>query len=436
MKRLMALMALLLGLASSASAVSSDQATLSNKRAAYAYTQDVRVEDYSNFSIQVDLADAAPATVSFVGGAKSSDNVTVSSYDGLIGRKSSATITIMSGQNEALAGTILTVNGFPYVTGTHWTVGYTSTATAAALAAALDAHWQYSATASSNVVTLEAADIGTAGNSFTLTTSDAAKLAKTAWSAGQENGYINIGGTTLTHGTDFTAVTSSHTTANAIAVAINANAALSALISVSSATEATSPLTAGIIQLISKENGYNPLVVSVSNTSHLLPDYPRFQGGKNSDVDFVDNTITEAAHNLPVGLGVVYSTGSNLAITGLTFGTTYYVVPVDANSFKLSDTAAHAYAGTNIADLSAAGDATFVLAPQPLSSAATDGITYLGSNDGTTFYSVTQSSVPYDAASTGALTPFVDFTGRYLRLSFVAPTRGALNVNAIINGRK
>ena len=437
MKRLMALAVLMLRLAGSASAVSSTQeALLSSRRASAAFTQDLDAKGLQQFSIQVDLANASPATVSFLGGAKSASELTVTSYDGLIGRKSSSTLIIMSGQNEALSGVYVTVNNRRFTEGIDWAAGYTSTASAAALATALDAYWEYSASASSNVITVLANANGTAANAYTKATSNAAKIAITAWGGGQEHGYLNINGTTLTEATDFTAATSSHTTANAIAVAINANATLAALVDVSSDTALTEALTAGVLTLAAKTYGYNPYYLSVSNTAHLTPQYPQLTGGKLSDVSTSANTITETAHNLPVALGVYLSTGSNLTIGGLTHGATYYVVPVNANSFKLSDTAAHAVAGTDILDLTSAGDATFSLIPQALASAATDGVAYTGSNDGVTFYALSVSSAPYDAAAAGALTQFVDYTGRYVRMTFTPPTTGALAVTATLNGKK
>ena len=90
-------------------------------------------------------------------------------------------------------------------------------------------------------------------------------------------------------------------------------------------------------------------------------------GGTSSSVEFFDGlssavTITLAspavftwpAHDLTAGTAVRFTTTGALP-TGLTAGTTYYVtndVNLTANTFAVSDTKAHALAGTNQIDTS------------------------------------------------------------------------------------
>lgn len=54
------------------------------------------------------------------------------------------------------------------------------------------------------------------------------------------------------------------------------------------------------------------------------------------------NTITYTAHSQANGAAVVYANNSSTTMAGLTNGTTYYVIPVNANSFKLAASAADA----------------------------------------------------------------------------------------------
>ena len=65
------------------------------------------------------------------------------------------------------------------------------------------------------------------------------------------------------------------------------------------------------------------------------------------------------AHGLSIGDAIVLSTNGALP-TGLTVGTVYYVATTSfgANSFKVSDTLAHALAGTNLVATSGAGSGT------------------------------------------------------------------------------
>jgi hypothetical protein len=81
-----------------------------------------------------------------------------------------------------------------------------------------------------------------------------------------------------------------------------------------------------------------------------------------TDVNITDNIITETSHNYITGQAVVYDDGGATAITGLTDGTTYYVIVVDANSYKLATTAANALAGTAI-DISGTGNNAQTFSP-------------------------------------------------------------------------
>lgn len=74
-----------------------------------------------------------------------------------------------------------------------------------------------------------------------------------------------------------------------------------------------------------------------------------------SDVNTTSNVITETGHNFVTGQAVVYANGGSTDITGLTGGTTYYVIRVSSSTFKVATTAANAFAGTAI-DLTGTGN--------------------------------------------------------------------------------
>lgn len=67
-----------------------------------------------------------------------------------------------------------------------------------------------------------------------------------------------------------------------------------------------------------------------------------------SAVDPTTDQITLTAHGLSEGQAVVYSNGGGTTVVGLTSGSTYFVIPVDANNIKLATTKANALAGTAI----------------------------------------------------------------------------------------
>jgi hypothetical protein len=79
-----------------------------------------------------------------------------------------------------------------------------------------------------------------------------------------------------------------------------------------------------------------------------------------SAVNTTANTIdlTNSNTTFAVGDGVVYDNNGGTSITGLTSGNTYYIAAGGAASvYKLSDTEAHAKAGTDIIDISGTGNA-------------------------------------------------------------------------------
>jgi len=65
-------------------------------------------------------------------------------------------------------------------------------------------------------------------------------------------------------------------------------------------------------------------------------------------VSTTNSTITATAHKLLTGTKLTYSAASNTVLGGLSDGIAFYVVYVDANTFKLATSLANAQAGTTI----------------------------------------------------------------------------------------
>jgi hypothetical protein len=74
-------------------------------------------------------------------------------------------------------------------------------------------------------------------------------------------------------------------------------------------------------------------------------------------VSTANDTITSVAHKLTTGTKLTYLKVGATAITGLTDGTAYYTIVVDADTFKLASSLANAQAGTAI-DLTGTGSST------------------------------------------------------------------------------
>ena len=77
-----------------------------------------------------------------------------------------------------------------------------------------------------------------------------------------------------------------------------------------------------------------------------------------ADINATTNVITSAAHPYITGDYVRFSDGGGTTPTGLSNNGFYYVVKTGANTFTLSDTYAHAIAGTDIIDITNVGVGT------------------------------------------------------------------------------
>jgi hypothetical protein len=397
------------------------------------FTKSIDVSGYDWFSAQLVYSTATPSASSVSDGGFSSTTLTVANYSALHGQGAYGTITLTDGKNNtSITTATVTLGSKVFKEGTHWNLLESSTATMASLAAAIDADWEYSATASSNVITITYGSVGTKANTYAMTASTGVlECSASTLSSGQPYSYLNINGTALTEGTDYTAATSSGATAASISDAINANATLSAIVTASTPS-------AGVIQVVSNTSGVNLYAVSVSSPAALTPWKYRFYGGSSSDISVSADTFNETAHGFSTGLPVLLSTVSNsVAPTGLVRETTYYAIAVTANKYQLSDTSTGAVAGLDIDITAVNGGGTFTITPITFAKGSC-GWYWEGSNDGTNFKDLTSAAISSTTYSTDGsdLWNFTDYAYKYLRLYFTGPTYGGLNLAVTLNGKK
>ena len=104
--------------------------------------------------------------------------------------------------------------------------------------------------------------------------------------------------------------------------------------------------------------GNQPVVGDSTNTFKVLDDISTFTltfDGSSSDVVSVANdTLSIGQHRFITGQKVTYSDGGGTAITGLTDGTSYFIIKEDQTKIKLANTASEASNGTAI-DLTGLG---------------------------------------------------------------------------------
>lgn len=84
-----------------------------------------------------------------------------------------------------------------------------------------------------------------------------------------------------------------------------------------------------------------------------------------ADVTTGTDLITKAAHGLITGLKGQFTTVTTLP-AGLSLATDYFIVVISSSTFKVSDTYAHALAGTNIIDITDQGTDNHTFTPTAL----------------------------------------------------------------------
>jgi hypothetical protein len=149
------------------------------------------------------------------------------------------------------------------------------------------------------------------------------------------------------------------------------------------------------------------------------------------------NTITSPSHGMPLGLAVLYSTGTNIAIGGLTNQTTYYVNLVDANTLQLASSQLNAVNGTFITLTSTSSvSASWTLTPLAISGTPT--LTWQVSNDCVSYANwngaaVIRINTPYKARQVTQNLGRVNY--QCVQLAVSPPTTGAIVLKATLNGK-
>lgn len=420
--------------------------TFNRPAQAVVLNSDVDVSAFERFSFQVTFTSATLAAAPISDGAYSSSTFIVVSTQQLRGFSSSFTITVDNA--FIMENTSITINGKRFIQGTDWSrYANSSTVTARNLASVIDS-WnsEYQATASSNVVLVQANSTGTLANSWTVRSSSRTALiisggrsggqgtvneSSSTFSGGQAFGYLSINGTTLTEGTDFQAITSTDTTATNIVNAINLNSTLGPLVF------ARKTLT-GQFTVRASSTGVYAYPVSVSSTSGITADFYSLARGSATEVDVTTNTFYKVAHGFSTGLQVVLSTSANKVLYGLTFGTTYFAVPyppISANYFRIATSSMNAINNITVDVSSVTGGDKLTFTPVPFAGGGHTGFKWQGSNDGAIWLDVATSSFPYSVAGS-TVTTFLNYGQKWIRMKFAPPSTGGVDMTGTFNGRR
>jgi hypothetical protein len=378
-----------------------------------------------------DVSSSTIPSVTFNNGRVSTGSFTVASLTDITGATATDYITVVS--TTGLRNSYITINGKQLRNGYEWNTGATTAATASNIASVLTLVSGIDASAGANVVYATATAKGTASNAFTLTSSTPAALTVNAatFAGGKDNAVISVNGVALTQGVSWNVAGTAGDTAEAITVAINANASLSPLVT---ATRGTATVT-----ITSKAVGVNAFALA-SNFSGITKTGTAMTGGAVSAYTINTPTIT-ANHTMSTGTPVVYTTGSAVGIGGLTYGATYYAIAPNTSTFQLSATSTGAVAGTYITltSSSTAGPHNFTVAP--VATSGTWGLKWQVSNDNSTWADmplVSVSSISFPSPYTPSTTAWnlSNVNHRYIRLLTVKGTNGSINLKVAVTGRR
>ena len=243
---------------------------------------------------------------------------------------------------------------------------------------------------------------------------------------------ITIGGVVFTGGVSFSTGASNTVAATNLATAINASSLGLKAQGIAAVVTSTSILNG---------SAYNYAVTASSPTASVINNNPMVNGSNPGDTlgsqVFNQGSVT----GLTLALPVSYGYGNSNAVGGLTQGTTYYAVPLNANSFYLARCSSCAYNQLGGANYITVTSTTSQITAQthtlnPVAISGTPTFQWQSSDDDVNWTATifsTSTALPIAQApnisSAVATTYFYDFgytNYRYLRLNIVGPTNGAM----------
>jgi hypothetical protein len=420
----------------------SKEATAKSKVSGYLYqstSQNIStapvfyVGDLDRFSVEVVASSSTNLAVPFTSGTKSTATITVSSYTMLSSAVATSSITVVS--TTGVSGCVVSLHGSQFIEGRDFFNGKTSSNTALSLQTFIDSYPGFDAglPANTSVIFASASVAGANGNSWESTTTcpTAIYIVNAYMSGGRDNAYVGINGTYLTAGTDFAVGASSQATATNIAAAINANTTLADIIV--STSPGPGSVSVGVVYATSTAPGINGYTLTTSSYGFLTPSGFRFLGGTANAIDSANDIIT-ATNTFTKAMTVWLSSTTNVAMPGLTWGTTYFAIPVVlGQSFKLSLTSTGSAVGLAIdISTSTTGGGSWTLNPSTFTAGAS--YQWKMSNDGIN-YSAYDTSYSL-AASTVAVKDMGLFNYKFLMFNYTAPTRGGNVLDISIQGKK
>lgn len=389
------------------------------------YVQDLQGLKISGLSGQAVIGLApTPAPSTFQDGTQSTGTITVTDYTVLSATSATNSITVAS--TSGLRGATIAVPGYTLKEGIDWAVGATTSLTAASIQSAFAKVTFLQVSRVGAVVTLTA-PLGTAYNSTGLTTTAPSQLtiATPTFTGGRNNAVVTINGVALTQGTQWSAGAS--TTAAALSLSNAINSALGATL--------TSSPSGGVVSLLSDENGSVFNYKLASSVAAITLSGSLMTGGTDPDITVGSTLIEVLDHDTSLGEAVLF-TGSGYA--DLTSGTTYFSIPVSADSLRLATSKSNALIGTAIEITSVPAHLTANTATlSPIAASGAPGLKWQSSDDGSSWTDLSVSSLPSTVVTSDPSEAAWNFgtpSYRFIRANVAGPTTGGVTLTLSIRG--
>lgn len=380
----------------------------------------------NSLSAQASYSSSTIASQTFTDGASAAGSITISSLTGL--SAASATDTIVVTTTTGLTGASISVPGLVVTQGVDWTIGASTTATAASIAAALNRSAYVTATSSYGTITLTAVSAGAWGNTITVQSNNTAiTVGSASMTGGYDNATVTVNGVPLKVGKDWTLGSTTTTAATSLAAAISAVTRLSSYLTITPSSN--------MVSLAAQATGSKYNFSLASTSSNIALSGATMTGGADMAYSVGSGSITIPSHGFTTGLALLYTQAAGKPISPLVDQTTYYAIPVSANTIELATNTANAVAGTYITITSSNTPShTYTLAPLAISGSG--GLKWQVSNDGVTYTDMSASSVTFSTPYTAATQTwdFGDVDYRYIKLAETAPTTGGINIAVTVNG--
>jgi hypothetical protein len=398
------------------------------------YSFDLNAADVNTVAATAVYSSAAFSSSNFSTGQGSTGSFLVASNTLLTAAAATNNITVSAAGSTGDSVVIQKRDkpgAYVLLAGRDWSYGATTALTAASIAHAMQTIPWLSSSASGSVV-YATAPAGAFYNGIHFgTNASSLSLAHATLVGGVDAPTVCVIGYCFQAGRDYTVGASSALSATALKNAINAKAGLSSY--VSAATQTSSVTVQSVFA-----GAYDNFPLSTSNSSAISVIHPTMVGGANPAWVLGGKSISLPAHGFTLGLPVLYSVGSGAAvISGLTGETTYYAIPVDANTVQLASSANNAVAGTAIVLASSStvtAAKSYTLAPLPWV-AGSAGFDWETSPDNTTWTPIATSSVTFSNGGAGSMAwTFNGLAPRYLSLNVTGPTAGGLKLAVTANG--